>query len=367
MKVLVLFVEVTEYNLALIERVYSQMPEYGFSYVFGAMSMTGHETARVLPEGSVVLSGKNSEKIDKIKRIIKEGFDFAVINGYTGAVNAWLIRYCRKRGIPYAIESDTQLCVPANPVKRLIKRIYLRRIFSGRAYGFPGGTRQTRLFRYYGMPDDRIFIMPMTVDTDQFRAISELRSKEEYKEDLGFSGKRVILYAGRFASVKDIPCLLRAAAALKKEHDDFIVCLIGKGEEKPKLERLTEELGLQDVVRFYGYQLMPRLAEFYSAADVFVLPSAYEPWGLVVNEALACRVPVIASDAVGCVDDLILPGENGVIFHTGDENELFEKLNDALYGSEIEMSADIIAVWNYQYYRSQLLAALEKVKNEYKR
>ena len=83
MKVLVLFVEVTEYNLALIERVYSQMPEHCFSYVFVAMSKTGHETARALPEGSVVLSGKNSEKIRALKQIInKDKFDFAVINGY---------------------------------------------------------------------------------------------------------------------------------------------------------------------------------------------------------------------------------------------------------------------------------------------
>lgn len=362
MTILVYFVEVTEYNLALIEQVYRRDTDHRFYYVFGTRSETGHETARALPEDATVLCGKTSDRIRRLNRKLQqEPLDFAIINGYSGAINAWLIRYCKSKGIPYAIESDTQLNIPRNPIKRWIKSRYLQRIFQGKAYGFPGGTRQTKLFQYYGMADDHIFLMPMTVDTERFRRISESHTKEEYKAALGLSGQKVILFVGRFAPVKDIPCLLRAAALLKKTHDDFTVCLIGKGESKPELERMTAELALQPCVRFYDYQLMPKLAEYYSAADVFVLPSSFEPWGLVVNEALACRIPVIASSAVGCVDDLIIPGQNGEVFSCGNAEELYEKLERQLYGLAGASLKDIPFRWNYELYRQKLIIALRRI------
>ena len=365
MNIIILFVEITEYNLARIRNVYRKFEEHSFSYVYGSSSKTGHQSSSVVPKDSVVLSGKEFDKIGQLKNLlIKIRFDFAIINGYTGVVNAWLINYCRKHDIPYAIESDTQLCIPKNPAKRWIKHLYLHRIFRGNAYGFPGGTRQIKLFRHYGMPDDHVFLMPMTVDTEQFREISERHSKAEYKASLGLSGKKMILYAGRFAPEKDIPCLLRAAELLHRGHDDFVVCLIGKGESKAELERMTETLGLLDCVRFYDYQLMPKLAEYYSAADVFVLPSSFEPWGLVVNEALACRVPVIASDACGCVDDLIVPGQNGDVFSAGDAEALSDKLGKVLFGSNSIIRTDIISTWNYHYYLDQLKTALETIEND---
>ena len=365
MNIAVFFVEITEYNLARIRNVYSMLKTHCFTYIYGTKSITGHQSASSTPLEAVVLLGKTSEKVRQVKSIFREKqCDLAIINGYTGAVNAWLIRYCRRHGIPYAIESDTQLNIPANPVRCLIKQAYLRRIFRGNAYGFPGGTRQIDLFRCYGMPEDHIFVMPMTVDTAQFREISERHTKEEYKQALGLDGKKVILYVGRFTPVKDLPCLLRAAASLRQTHEDFIVCLIGKGESKPELERLTVELGLSDCVRFYDYQLMPRLAEYYSAADVFVLPSSFEPWGLVVNEALACRVPVIASDACGCVDDLIVPGENGDVFGSGDADALSGRMEDWLYTPCRRMTVDVIARWDYRFYTEQLQRALETIAND---
>lgn len=363
MKIIVLFVEVTEYNLALIEQVYERLPQHWFTYVFCARSVTGHETARQLPEHATVLQGALRDRVRALSTVTTDlKADFAIINGYTGRVNAWLIQYCRRHGIPYAIESDTQLNIPANPVKRLFKQAYLHRIFQGNAYGFPGGTRQIELFRHYGMPEDRIFVMPMTVDTARFREIAEQHSQEEYKETLGLSGHKVILYAGRFAPEKNLPCLLRAAALLRRSHEDFLLCLIGKGESRPELERLAEELGLRDRVRFYEYQLMPRLAEFYSAADVFVLPSSFEPWGLVVNEALACRVPVIASDAVGCADDLIVPGENGDVFPSGNPDALYLRLEKWMYEESACFRGVDVFQWNHDKYRAALTVALTVVE-----
>ncbi|MCR5665026.1 MAG: glycosyltransferase family 4 protein [Oscillospiraceae bacterium] len=362
MNILVYFVEITEYNLARIQEVYSKIEDHAFCYVYGSISSTGHQTGREIPDDVHVLEGSARKKLRQLMEIsqaVKP--DFAIVNGYAEAVTAGYIRYCRGQGIPYAIESDTQLNIPKSPVKRWIKRIYLQHIFSGNAYGFPGGTRQKKLFQHYGMPDDHIFVMPMTVDTDQFRAISELHTKDEYKEMLGVAGKKVILYAGRFTAVKDLPCLLRAVAKLKQAHDDFVLCLIGKGEQKPQLEKLAVDLGLQENVRFFDYQLMPKLAEYYAAADVFVLPSAFEPWGLVVNEALACRMPVIASDACGCVDDLIIPGENGDVFPTGDAETLAVDIEKWLYFGDRKVTVDVINKWDYQNYRVKLLEALGSI------
>lgn len=363
MIVLVYFIEITEYNLALIHQVYGRMEEYMFIPAFGTVSVSGHETSEALPDNAIVLQGDSSaERIADLRRALQtHAFDFAIINGYSDPVNAWLIHWCRRHGIPYAIESDTQLNVPKKLIKRLLKRVYLKHIFQGNAYGFAGGSRQTELFRHYGMREDHVFIMPMSVDTDAFRMVADACSKEQHKAKLGYAGKKIALYVGRFAPEKNLSLLIRAAASLLRDHPELELVLVGKGPEQSLLQSEAESLGIENRVVWVPYQKMPTLAEYYAAADVFVLPSSFEPWGLVVNEALACRIPVLASDACGCVDDLIHPGANGDIFPKNDANALSGLLERWLFSSECNLKWDAVSAWNYDLYRRNLRKALDSI------
>ena len=108
----------------------------------------------------------------------------------------------------------------------------------------------------------------------------------------------------------------------------------GDGPERSNLERRATELGLADRVRFLGFLNQSQLPSAYCAADLFVLPSLFEPFGLVVNEAMLCGLPVAVSDRVGAKFDLVRPDENGYVFPAGDVEALAAILRQILPDAE---------------------------------
>lgn len=348
MNILIIFVEKTEYNIARIQQVYEKSNTIECDYVYCNESLSGHQARESLPSSCIVL---DNNKILKLFRIMKsKKYDFFQINGYSDLIRLTAIVYAKMCKIPYAIETDTQLKVPQNYIKRIAKNFLLKFIFGKNAYGFAGGSRQTELFRYYGMKEEHITIMPMTVNTEEFRKIAHMHSKEFYKEKYGFVEKKVVLYIGRFEKVKNLYMLIDAFTRVKKNKEDCELCLVGKGSLQKDLEKYCRDLNIEDHVYFYTYKLMPELAEIYSMADVFVLPSFFEPWGLVVNEACACGVPVIASDKVGSGDDLIIPGINGDIFECDDLEKLSMLINNWIYEKKGKVGIDISEKWNFKTY-----------------
>ena len=362
MKVLILFVEITSYNIARIRNVYEEHKDISCDYVYCNKSISGHKTREKLPVNARVLSGNIVSKLRQLVSILQlKKYDFIEINGYSDCLRFFLIQYAKFNKIPYAIETDTQLSIPNNLIKRLLKNIYLKYIFHGKnAYGFAGGKRQKYLFEYYGMLKDNIHVLPMTVDLKQFLSVAKKHDKNYYKEKYGFKNKRVILYVGRFESVKNISLLLSAFHEINKKNPDVYCLLIGKGTLKSKLEQQCKEQKINNVY-FEDYKLMPDLAEYYCLADVFVLPSDFEPWGLVVNESLACFTPVIASDKVGSVDDLIQSGVNGDVFEAGNVKELIEKLNFWLNHRTCEEDFNINERWNHSVYMKLWEQILQEV------
>ncbi|WP_158095460.1 glycosyltransferase family 4 protein [Massilimicrobiota sp. An134] len=362
MKVLILFVEITSYNIARIRNVYEKHEDISCDYVYCNESISGHKTRETLPVNARILSGNTVNKLRQLVSILRsKKYDFIEINGYADSLRFFLIQYAKLNKIAYAIETDTQLLIPNNLIKRLLKYMYLKYIFHGKhAYGFAGGTRQKYLFEYYGMLKDNIHVLPMTVDLQQFLSVAKKHDKSYYKEKYGFENKRVILYVGRFESVKNVQLLLSAFHEISKKNSDVSCLLIGKGTLQSKLQQQCEEKRINNVY-FENYKLLPDLAEYYCLADVFVLPSDFEPWGLVVNESLACFTPVIASDKVGSVDDLIQNGLNGEVFEAGNVQELIEKLEFWLNHRTCEKDFDINERWNHRTYMKIWEQVLQEV------
>lgn len=363
MNVLILFVEVTSYNLARIRNVYEKCEGISCDYVYCNESISGHKTNDVIPDNAIILSGNILCKLKKLVSIVShKKYDFIEINGYVNCLDFFLIQYAKLKRVPYAIETDTQLSVPDNRIKRLIKKVYLKYIFHGnKAYGFAGGTRQKALFEYYGMQKNNIHVLPMTVDLAQFISIAQKHEKKFYKEKYGFQDKKVVLYVGRFEAVKNISVLLQAISEINKKYNDICCLLIGKGSLRFALEEQCKDYAIENVY-FEDYKLMPELAEYYCLADVFVLPSNFEPWGLVVNEALACFTPVVASDKVGAVDDLIQSGVNGEVFENGNVQELEKKLEYWLSHKTEEKDFEVNKQWNHLVYKERWIRILQEVQ-----
>jgi len=155
-----------------------------------------------------------------------------------------------------------------------------------------------------------------------------------------------VLFVGRLAREKGIDTLLRAWRGVESEVDAQLI-LVGSGPSESALVALGRRLGLHSVT-WIPYVDPRLLHDWYSRADVFVLPSRSEAWGFVVNEAMAHALPIVATTAVGSVRELVRPGVNGWLVEPGDVESLSERLLSLLSSAEVRermgaASADIIA------------------------
>ena len=136
-------------------------------------------------------------------------------------------------------------------------------------------------------------------------------------------GKRVLLFVGRLVDVKNIDLLIKAYAKIDKSNTKLVV--IGEGDDGERLRKLTIDLSLNDYVTFIGRLEGNELLSWYNIANIFILPSYYEPFGAVVNEALLGGCYVLCSSIAGA--SVLVNHLNGSLFDPFDEKELIEKLN----------------------------------------
>lgn len=191
----------------------------------------------------------------------------------------------------------------------------------------------------YGADASRISVVPCGVDLDLFRPIPP----DEARQMLGLPpGRRVILFVGRIEPLKGVDTLLRAMALVAPQiphwQEDLSVVIIGgapgagveqTNAELARLQQLRAELGIEDLVTFQGAQDQDSLAHYYSAADMVVMPSHYESFGMVALEAMACGTPVVASK-VGGLAFSVQDGETGFLVPGGDPVALATRIQQLL-------------------------------------
>jgi D-inositol-3-phosphate glycosyltransferase len=198
------------------------------------------------------------------------------------------------------------------------------------------------LMRYYGVGGENIRVVPCGVNLERFRPVArDFARKELGMRDSGF----VVLYVGRFAPVKGLERLLAAAAHLRSHQGLKFVIIGGEGRPTPAFRefgRLVKKASIDGMVSFRGRVEHDLLPLYYSAADVLVVPSYYESFGLVALESLACGTPVIAW-RVGAMDRLIRNGETGLVMHVPGPRYLATEIEGLMTGSSwIPLSREAI-------------------------
>jgi glycosyltransferase involved in cell wall biosynthesis len=200
------------------------------------------------------------------------------------------------------------------------------------------------------MLEDRIFLMPMMVDDTKF-----------YCDNKVFPKSFTFLYVGRLIKHKNVEALIRQFNANFNDKD-AVLRIVGSGAESDDLQTKYES----NKVNFEGKLFDKDLINEFHNASCFVCPSLFEPWGLVINEALSSGLPVIAAKEVGACYDLIAGKETGLIAENNTELgkkmlQIFEDEN-LLKKYSINASALMKEYWNYNLYESCLNDAIKKVE-----
>lgn len=197
---------------------------------------------------------------------------------------------------------------------------------------FAMGTKAYRSGLESGVNEKKIFMYPQCAVDYSRLATSDIR------KELGLKNKKIILYLGRIVKSKGLDYLLRAFSLLENNDNIFLI-VVGEGPYKNECEKITEQLKIKNVI-FAGPIFGDEKASYYKECDVFILPAIfcndlYEPWGLVINEAMAFGKPIIATKAVGASEDLIRNGYNGYIVQDKNIMELYEAMRKILFNEEV--------------------------------
>lgn len=189
---------------------------------------------------------------------------------------------------------------------------------------------------YYGAFPGNVDIVPCGVNLTLFHPVDRgsARQKIELNPD-----EKVILYVGRFDPLKGLDRLLAAAAWLRKRNRFKLVIVGGDDRDQPEMKRLIEQcyrLGLEDSVIFSGRIEQKDLPFYYSAADITVMPSYHESFGLVALESMACGTPVMAGD-VGGLNKIVHNGKTGYLLEGDFTSSLISRLRQLLTEKRSEL------------------------------
>jgi len=182
-----------------------------------------------------------------------------------------------------------------------------------------------KLLEWYARPAGRVHLLHNTIDLDRFEPAPRPAALEERYR---LRDKKVMLTIGRIAAIdayKGQDRVIRLLSRLNERCGDVHYLIAGDGDDRPRLEALVAELGVERHVTFAGFVPDEEIEDLYKLADVFVMPSTGEGFGIVYLEAMACGCPVIAGNKDGSADALA-DGELGRLVDPDDPDELFEAI-----------------------------------------
>lgn len=238
------------------------------------------------------------------------------------------------------LESDT------TGLKKIIKKIYITRM----SKAYPSGSLQLDILTDLKYQGEIYITHGVGIPNNAYSSVNTNNKTKKIKKNTDI----IYLYVGRLSPEKNLELLIHTFNILQNT-----LYIVGSGDDESKLKVLANSN-----IKFLGYINNNEIKNIYLNADVFILPSKTEPWGLVIDEAILYNLPVIISDRVGCKDNLLL-NNNGIIFNYNDENNLLDAItlmnNNYKKYYENTLKIDI-----NNFYHKQINAYIESINNEEK-
>jgi len=236
-------------------------------------------------------------------------YDVLVLHGYNYLTSILTLLGPRRR-TRLILRGESHLRPPRRRLVRAAKRVALPALFARADHFLSIGSLNSRYYQAYGVPVEYVTLAPYSVDNRYFstRAAASLRDVSAARRRFGLPPRQVLfLVAAKLIEKKRPLDALLAFATVRSAGADCGLVYVGDGDLRPALEREIARRHLQNDVLVLGFQNQSQMPDIYGACDVLILPSQNEPWGLVVNEALASGMMAIVSDQVGSGVDLVDP------------------------------------------------------------
>lgn len=235
------------------------------------------------------------------------------VTGYFDWAQILLMVYARLRGVKVVLSSESSAI---DHDRSAIKEIIKKWILAQADVFFVFGKSSAHYLLKLGISHSRITVRHAAVIDEEIIRENFLKAK-----GLVPRTKSNFVYVGRLAPEKNLEMLIRAFLHIRQTDaaTDWGLTFVGEGPSRALLEQLSKE---DPNITFTGGFPWYRVPEWLAQSDVLVLPSKSEPWGLVVNEAMVCGMPVVVSSKCGCVRDIVKNGKNGFTFHPGSQKDL---------------------------------------------
>jgi glycosyltransferase involved in cell wall biosynthesis len=300
---------------------------------------------------------------DLIKQIEAWGAQLVLVFGWSFHSHLQAIRYFKGK-IPVLFRGDSHLLDEKPLIQRWVRRILLQWIYRHIDCALYVGKNNKQYFKVHGLKEEQLIFVPHAIDNTRFWVNAQEMDRQAlaWRASLCISEDSIVfLFAGKLEPKKDPLLLLQAFIALNNAACHLI--FIGNGVLEMELKTKASSYTHVHFIDFQNQSMMPIA---YRLGNIFVLPSKGpgETWGLAVNEAMACRLPILVSNKVGCAEDLVEEDTNGYIFTAGDAPHLLSKMRQLLTKGDAlkrmgECSLSKITQWSYERQVSQLLQTIQ--------
>jgi glycosyltransferase involved in cell wall biosynthesis len=277
-------------------------------------------------------SNKNGVSLDRVfwLRVGRNGNfsgrkpDAVLVTGWHAIALVQLAYRAKKKGIPVLVRGDSN---NIEGERSLIKRILHKRLFRLYRHYLYVGELNRKFYQSYNIPESALTFCPHFVDNHRFSAAAEQlrvnRITLRRKWSIPDNGV-CFLFVGKLHKKKNVLDLINDFS-LHKNDKNMHLLMVGDGDQRSEAEKLASDRSIP--ITFTGFLNQKEVVQAYAVSDCLVLPSDHgETWGLVVNEAMACGLPALVSDKVGCAPDLVEAGVTGEIFAFGNIREISQKM-----------------------------------------
>lgn len=261
-----------------------------------------------------------------VTKYLKKPFDHIIVGGYSTPTGMLAIMWLHSHRKPFILNTDGGQLKPESKWMGKLKKFFI-----SKASCWLSTSRQTTEYLlHYGAKEDRIVRYPFTSlkAADVYATVAG-DEKQALRNKLNIKEKHMVISVGRFSYLngygKGYDALIRAAQQLPEDIGWYII----GGAPTEEFAKMVEDTGLQNI-HFVEFMDKEALKEYYRAADIFALMTVGDVWGLVINEAMACGLPVVTTDKCVAGVELIEEDKNGYIVKVGDDKALADRVKKIL-------------------------------------